>query len=182
MTVLDTPASSGPPAATFPTVGDSFTAGIVNIQEFQQTDYDTGEPKRWANGDPVMGKRITCLVTDIGGDFCSGGIRNPQPVAAGELVTLYIQGGLFTAYRDATRKHNQPITVGDVCKVTRLEDGEPSNPRYNPPKRYQIGLRANDPAKDGDLKARCEAAYHASTSITVDTPAAPAAADDMEDF
>ena len=153
---LDTPASSGPPSVKFDNVGDYVTVGIVNVEEYQQRNYDTGEPEVWSDGNPKMGKRSTGLVIDAGNALV-GPKGDTRPVETGELVTFHAEGSRHFTWTEAVKAAGS-VEVGDVMKW-RLDRTEPaSNPRYNDRKVYAAVIR-KPKAEDGDLADRCVAAY-----------------------
>jgi len=152
---LDAPASSGPPAAYFPAVGDSIVVGIVDVGEYQQRDYDNNEPKFWPDGGKVMDKVVTGLVVSTTGSTAAGSEKANGPVNPGDLVTFWCEGGKFFTYRDAL-KASGGVNVGDVMLWKREADEAPSNPRHNPRKVYTARIRRPE-AKDGDLVERCTA-------------------------
>tara|TARA_R110000868_G_scaffold316287_1_gene577185 strand:+ start:46 stop:585 length:540 start_codon:yes stop_codon:yes gene_type:complete len=174
---LDTPTTSGPPAAYFPAEGDAIVVGIVDIGTYQQTDYDTGEPKKWPDGGPVEGKVITGLVISTSGTTCAGGEKASAPVAAGDIVTFWCEGGKHFTYKDALKAHG-PIDRGDVMQWKRDADKPAKNARHNPQKVYTAKIRAPK-ADDGDIVARCEKAHRDLANVkALDAPAGPVGGDD----
>jgi hypothetical protein len=171
--VLDQPQTSGPPAAYFPAVGDSIVVGIVDVGEYQQRDYDTGDLKTWPDGGKVMGKVVTGLVVSTTGGTGCGGEKTNAPVNAGDLVTFWCEGSKHFTYRDAVKAHGA-VSVGDVMLWRRDDDKPPSNPRHNPAKQYVAKIRAPKP-EDGDLVERCVAKRRELKAQQVDAPAAPSA-------
>jgi len=166
---LDTPTSSGPPAAYFPNPGDSIVVGIVDVGTYQQRDYDTGELKTWPDGGKVEGKVVTGLVISTTGGTAKGTEKSHEPVAAGDLVTFWCEGGKHYTYRDALKAHGA-VDRGDVMLWKRKDDKPAKNPRHAARKVYTARIRKPE-AKDGDIVARCEAAYRdAQTRVTVDAP------------
>lgn len=177
---LDAPTGDSPPSLYLPNVGDAAVLGIVDVAEYQQRDYDTGEPVSWPDGGPKMGKRITGMIVSLKGDACGGGQRNQVTVDVGDLVTIWAEGGKFLSYSRAT-KDAGGVFIGDVMLWERTPDGEPSNPRHNPPKTYKAKIRRPDPAKDGDVLERCSKARTELKSERLDhAPAGgPVEPDDM---
>lgn len=152
MTQLDTPTQSGPPAAYFPAVGDSMVVGIVDVGEYQQKDYDTGEPLTWPDGGPKKGKVVTGLVMSATGAR-AGGEGASSDVSAGDLVTFWCEGGKFFTYRDAIKAAGG-VNLGDVMLWKRGDDEPPKNTRHKPRKVYTAIIRRPE-AKDGDIVERC---------------------------
>lgn len=167
--LLDTPTGDSPPAAYFPSVGDAIVVGIVDVGEYQQRDYESGDPISWPDGRPKMGKVITGLVVSTSGDTCGGGQRTQVPLSPGDLVTFWAEGGKFLTYQ-AALKAAGGINVGDVMQWKRTDDKAPSNPRHNPAKTYEAKIR-RPTAKDGDLAGRCRDARENLKRHTLDEPA-----------
>ena len=173
---LDTPGSSGPPAAYFPAEGDAIVVGIVDIGTYQQTDYDTGEPKTWPDGGKVEGKVITGLVVSVSGTTGAGSEKANGPVAPGDIVTFWCEGGKHFTYRDALKAHGA-VNRGDVMQWTRGADKPAKNARHNAQKVYVAKLRAPK-ADDYDLIARCEkAARELANTKALDAPVSAPACD-----
>jgi hypothetical protein len=169
--MLDQPSKSGPPALYCPEVGDGAVLGIVDVGNYAQRDYDTGDPKTWPDGSPMMGKVVTGLVVSVIGGACGGGKRASAPIATGDLVTIWCEGGKFLAY-NAALKAAGGVDRGDLLRWVRLPDGVPSNPRHNPPQAFEAAIRKAT-AADGDVVARCHAAFADLNATRVDS--APAA-------
>lgn len=155
MTQLDTPSSSGPPAAYFPEVGDAMVVGIVDVGEYQQRDYDTGDLLTWPDGGPRMGKVVTGLVVEARGSACGGGQKAQTPVEPGDLVTFWCEGSKWFTYSEALKAAGG-VNLGDVMLWQRDEDEAPKNTRHNPRKVYSARIRRPE-AKDGDIVDRCMA-------------------------
>jgi hypothetical protein len=153
---LDAPSGDGPPSAHFPAVGDSMVVGIVDVAEYQQRDYDTGEPLTWPDGGPRNGKVVTGLVVSTSGTAGAGSERNPGTASPGDIVRFWCEGSRFFTYRDAIKEAGG-VHVGDVMLWKREADKAPTNPRHNPAKQYSAKIRRPEP-KDGDLADRCERA------------------------
>lgn len=171
---LDAPSTSGPPAAYFPNEGDTIVVGIVDIGTYHQRDYDTDELKYWPDGGKVEGKVITGLVVSLDGTTCGGSSKANAPIAPGDIVTFWCEGGKFYTYRDALKAHG-PINRGDVMLWKRDADKPAKNAKHNPQKVYVAKIRAPKP-EDGDLVARCEkAARELAAAKALDAPPAPTA-------
>ena len=172
---LDTPTSSGPPAAYFPTPGDSIVVGIVDVGTYQQRDYDTGELKTWPDGGKVEGKVVTGLVISTTGGTAKGTEKSHEPVTAGDLVTFWCEGGKHFTYKDALKAHG-PVSRGDVMLWKRDADKPAASAKHYPQKVYVAKIRAPKP-DDGDLVARCEkAARELAATKALDAPVAAAGA------
>ena len=117
----------GIPSAKFENHGDS-VAGTVDDepQAVQQTDFTTGEPLTWPNGDPRMQVVVT-LATDLRDDSEDDGLRK-----------LFIKGkSMNGAVRDAVRKAgSKGLERGGQLTVTYTGDGVAERRGINPPKLY----------------------------------------------
>jgi hypothetical protein len=176
---LDTPTTGGTPSAKFPEPGNSIIVGIVNINDYQQRNFDTEEPLWWDDActEPRNGKVVTGLVVSADGvvvDTEDG----ERPVVPGDLVSFWCEGGKFLAYRDAV-KAAKGANVGDVMRWVRGDDEAPKKKGFNARKVYDIAIRRPE-AKDGDLADRCVEQYHALKDRPA-LDAAPAATVDVDE-
>lgn len=172
---VDTPSEGGPPALKFGDVGSYADVGIVNVEDVQTRDYDTGDLEFWDDGKPKMSPRITGLIIAGTGAF-TGTDDQQTPVEPGQIVTIYAQDARYFAWRDAKKEHGA-VTVGDVLRWKFDRTQAPTNPKFkgNPRKVFKAKLR-HPRDEDGDLVARCEEAYHARSQRTpVDSPTAAVA-------
>ncbi len=124
--------------AKFPNVGDSVAGTIVDGYQSQQTDYNTGEPKFWKDGNPMMQQVI---VLDTGEE---------------EPTKLYAKGQMWQAIRDAVRQSGGSIAKGGKLGVRfdREEPSERGNPKkiyvaqYAPPSSFDaVAEAASEPEK-----------------------------------
>lgn len=162
--------SSGPPAANLTEPGAEVVVGIVNVGDYQQRDFDSGDLLTWADGKPKMGKVVTGLVVSAKSTICGSEDDGAPPAQPGDLVSFWCEGGRWYTYRDAV-KASGGINVGDVMRWKREEDEEPKRKGFNPRKVYSAAIRRPE-AKDGDLADRCVAAYHElQNRPTLDAPA-----------
>lgn len=167
---LETPGAGGPPAVKFGDIGDYVVVGIVNVEQVQSRDYDSGDLEFWSDGKPKMHPRITGLVVAEQG-ATTGKEGEEQPIEIGQLISIYAQGSRIYTWRDAVKEHGQ-IEVGDVLRWKFDRTEAPRNPRFraNPVKVFTAELRKPS-GKDGDLLERCEVAYHDKRErIPVDAP------------
>jgi len=178
---LDTPTSSGPPAAYFPNEGDSIVVGIVDVGTYQQRNYEDDTLAFWPDGGPKEGKVVTGLVMSASGNTAAGSEKNNTPIEIGQLVTFWCEGGKHYTYADAL-KASGGVDRGDVMQWKRMADEPAKNPKHNPRKVYVAKIRPAE-AKDGDIVARCEAAYaEMQTRTAVDAPPAMAGASSAHDL
>lgn len=173
--------SSGPPSATLTTPGAKVVVGIVNVSDYQQRDYDSGDLLTWDDGKPKMGKVLTGLVVSAT-DTLAGSETDGSPAQPGDLVSFWCERGRWFTYRDAV-KNAGGINVGDVMLWERVEDEPPKKKGAYPMKVYRAVIRRPE-AKDGDLADRCVAAYHElKDRPTLDAPTAGASTfEDEEPF
>ena len=175
--------SSGPPSASFLEPGNStLIMGVVNIEDYQQRDYDSGEPLTWPDGKPKLGKLVTGICVSANNIKAGPESDTAAPMAQpGDLLSVWCEGGKFIAYREA--RAAGAINVGHVMKWDRLEDAAPKKAGYRPGRVYKAAHRAPE-AKDGDLADRCVAAYHElKDRPTLDAPTAGASTfEDEEPF
>lgn len=150
--IADEPTPVGPPACSFLDVGAFVDLGIVKVEQVQQFDM-AGKAEHWPDGNPKKQYRLTGIVVGNHG-VTTGPKGEKRPVDVGEVVSVYV-GRHKRVYEDAKRAHG-PVSVGDVLRW-KFDHTEPST-QADPKKVYTARLRKAE-AKDGDLVARCEAAY-----------------------
>lgn len=85
--------ASGSPIVKFEQEGDVRKIKITNITKQQETDFDTGEPVTWPNGQPKYQYVVTGTVD-------------------GDEARLFIKGYMVDALREALRKAN--VQAGDT--------------------------------------------------------------------
>lgn len=171
--------ASGPPAANLTAPGSSIVVGIVNVDDYQQRDFDTGDLLFWDDGKPKMGKVVTGLVVRAEG-VTNGTDDDANETQPGDLVSFWCERGKWFTYRDAVKAAGG-INVGDVMKWTREADEPPTRKGAYPRKVYAAVIRRPE-AKDGDLADRCVAEYHRLRDRPSLDEQAPAAHDDEEPF
>lgn len=66
-------------------MGDKVSGEVISAKRVQQTDFQTGDPLFWSNGDPRMMSQVT-IQTDLRDGEDDDGVR-----------TLYLKGGNFEA-------------------------------------------------------------------------------------
>jgi hypothetical protein len=128
----------GVPSAKFDGIGVTVTGVIDDITASQQTDFTTGEPKTWPNGDPMMQVVVT-LATDQ---------RDPDISDDDGLRKVYVKGkSLTNAVRDAVRRAGaKGLEVGGTLTVTYTGDGVSERRGINPPKLYAAEYAKPNPA------------------------------------
>ena len=116
------------PSAKFPAIGATVSGTICEPPVVQQQrDYTTGELKFWSDGNPMM-QLVVTLQT---------GERDPGIVDDDGRRRVYVRGQLKRAVQRAVKTAGAPgLAVGGQLTVTYARDGQPTNPRFNPPKEY----------------------------------------------
>lgn len=125
---------SGAPSAKFDTPGDTVTGRIVATPELrQQTDFTSGKPLFWDNGDPRM-QLVVTLQTEQ---------HDPSIADDDGTRRVYVKGQLQKAVQQAVRQAGAPgLEVGGTLTVTYTGDGEVKQRGMNPPKLYTATYKA----------------------------------------
>lgn len=139
----------GGKAFPFDNMGDTVRGVITSMTKRQQNDLNTGKPKFWDNGDPVMMLVIT-LETDLREDEEDDGMRN-----------VYLRGGKFdiaegkgtaslTAVRDAVKRSGtgNGLEVGGTLSL-QWSGVAPKKGGFNPAKLYSAAYKP--PTQNVDL-------------------------------
>lgn len=116
----------GSRSAKFDAPGVTVGGVIEDISAKQQTDFTTGEPLTWPNGDPKM-QVLVRVQTDAQESDDDDGVR-----------TIFVKGkSLTNAVRDAVRGAGaKGLEVGGTLTVTYTGDGVSEKRGINPPKLY----------------------------------------------
>jgi hypothetical protein len=130
----------GGKSASFKSAGDSVTGTITNMEERQQTDFDSGRPLEWDDGKPKM-HLVISLLTEESVDEDDDGMRR-----------LYVKGNLQRAIREAVLKSgSRTIKDGASLTVKYVGDDVPTRKGMSGAKKYAavyepgIVLRDVDP-------------------------------------
>lgn len=125
----------GIPACKFPIIGTTVKGTVANSEVVQQTEFATGTPKTYTDGNPMMQVVIT-LATDE---------RDPQIDGDDGQRKLYVKGQMRQAVAEALRKAGAKLEKGGVLAVQYVED-KPSETRgFNPTKVYRAQYAAASP-------------------------------------
>ena len=119
----------------FDTPGDTVTGQVIDMTEQQQTDLQTGEPRTFSNGQPMMMYRVD-LQTQL---------RDPADPTDDGRRSVYLKGSrapesqsslaaVLHAVRQATGRTQ--LTVGGTLTLTYIGDGASKTRGFNPPKLY----------------------------------------------
>lgn len=154
---LTQPAStgSGHPSVSFTEMGQGVQLAVAKVDRVQSRDYDTGEPKTYSDGNPMMETKVTgivvagnaqVLVKNDAGEVVYGpdGKKQYRPVAPGETVCTYYKGQVEKAYNAVK---GQLTSVGMLLGDTHDSVQPPKNPQHNPTKLHSFSVAPNpDPA------------------------------------
>ena len=116
--------SSGAPALNFPEIGTVHKGRITAKEARQQTDFQTGKPKYWDDGTPMLEVVVTL---DLGDE---------------EEGRLFVRGEMLKAVRQALRDANAAtLEVGGTLAV-QFSQEEPSTTRgFSPKKLYTAAYK-----------------------------------------
>lgn len=119
--------SGGVPSFPFENVGDEVEGTIVNSQLRPQTDFETGEPQTWPDGNPKMQ-----LIIDL-----ETVLRDPEKPYDDGVRRLFIKGNGLRAVRDAVRAGGGQLLNGGWLKVKHHDLGTPPKKGLHAPKLFQ---------------------------------------------
>ena len=125
--------AGGAAACKFVAVGDTHKGKIIAAEKRQQTDYATGTPKTWDNGEPMWEIVITL---DTGIEDENGETHR----------RLFVRGAMLKAVREALKDANAKLEVGGELAVRYTGDGEPSKKGFNAPKLFKAKYTPPAPA------------------------------------
>lgn len=115
-------------------IGTSVQGNVESVDAQQQRDFDSGEPKYWQNGQPMMQIVIHAQTGQI------------DPSIAGDdgVRAIYIKGRNIANLRSTCQKVGRDAPhVGDGFRATYSANGEATKRGYNPPKLYAYELQPN---------------------------------------
>lgn len=125
----------GGKAFEFGAFGDTVTGDIVDMKKRQQTDFQTGAPAFWNDGNPKMMLVVT-LQTDIQEDEGDEGLRNVF-LRGGNYTALKGKGtASLVAVKDAVKKSGKPIEIGGRLTLQFSGEGAAPAKGMNPSKLY----------------------------------------------
>jgi len=118
----------GVPSASFLKIGRSVTGTITEKPQVQQQrDMNTGNPKVWEDGNPMLQLVVTLQTDEHDADIEDDDGRR----------RIYLKSNMKRAVSDAVRKAKaNGLEVGGKLTVTYTGDGEPTKRGFNPPKLY----------------------------------------------
>jgi hypothetical protein len=124
----------GTPAAKFDSVGTTVSGSITEPPQIrQQTDFTTGKPLFWEDGNPRYQ-----LVVNIDTGNIDPAVDNDDGIRS-----IYIRGNLQRAVREAVRLTGADgLEVGGHITVTYTGDGVATTRGMSPPKNYSAVYKA----------------------------------------
>lgn len=131
---------TGARSAKFDAIGDKVVGFIEHTEVRQQTDFKTGKPLFWDDGNP-RNQLVVTLRTELREDEDDDGTRN-----------LYVKGQMQKAVADAVRKAGQRgLSIGGKLGVVFTDEGEPPGKGLNAPKLYTAKYEPAVQSVDVDL-------------------------------
>jgi hypothetical protein len=122
----------GAPSFKFEKIGDTVRGEIVAAETRQQTDFKTGEPLVWRDGNPRMQLVIT-LATDL---------RDPENEADTGERRIFAKGQMLNELRTQLRSQGVRLEVGGKLAVKYSGDGVPTERGLNAPKQFTVQYKA----------------------------------------
>lgn len=122
---------SGGPSAKWDNIGDIHKLRIDNVEKRQLTDFVTGEPQTWSNGEPKF--QFVFSGTDEAGDETRFFVKG------------YMLGAVKDALREAGVKPGDTLTGGHLT-IKFVEVDEPTRPGLSGAKRYKAKFEPAAPA------------------------------------
>lgn len=115
-------------------IGTSASGIVKSIEAQQQHDIDTGAPKFFDNGQPMM-QIVVHIATEQ---------RDPTIPGDDGVRAVYVKGKNIGTLRNASRKAMRDMPhIGDRFTVTYSANGEAKKRGWNPPKLYSYELQPN---------------------------------------
>lgn len=136
MSTLDDLLTGGSKGLKFETPGDSYTGTVINSTVRQMTEFGTGTPLTFENGDP---QEQICINLQTS-------LRDANDPTDDGTRTLYIKGfGVqLRAFRAAVQAAGGKPEAGDTITVTYTGNGERSPRGGYPPKLYEYVIAKAD--------------------------------------
>jgi hypothetical protein len=119
-----------PEACKFDSVGDTVTGLVVDLFTQQAKDFDTGAPKFWDDGRPVMDPVVILQTSEGLRTLYVGSYRMRNAIRDAVLAAGFERGGSRAV--PGLRKDGRLL-------VRRLEDAAPAKKGGQPPKDYAAG-------------------------------------------
>ncbi len=125
--------SSDAAAFKFDTVGDTAKGKVVRAEKRQQTDLDSGTPKTFPSGDPMMMLVIT-LEQDDGTETSVYAKGGKYDVADGKGLAM------LPAIQEAVK--GQDFRAGGQMAIQYSGNGKKTKAAYSAPKLYTVQYKA----------------------------------------
>lgn len=165
-------ASGGSASFPFQNIGDSVTGKILNLEELQQTDLQTGEVKTFTNGQPMMMYRVE-LQTNLRDGEMDDGVRSVYLKGSKKAESQSSLAAVLQAVLAATGR--AALTVGGTLTLTYTGDGVAKGRGFSAPKQYSAQYAAPSVSLDPQPAAAPQAPTPAApASPWGNQPAAPA--------
>ena len=170
-------ASGGSASFPFQNIGDSVTGKVINLEELQQTDLQTGEVKTFTNGQPMMMYRVE-LQTNLRDSEMDDGVRSVYLKGSKKAESQSSLAAVLQAVLTATGR--AALTVGGTLTLTYTGDGVAKGRGFSAPKQYSAQYAAPSVSLDPQPAPATPAAPaspwgNQPAAPQVPTPATPAA-------
>lgn len=164
----------GGQSASFEATGDSVTGTVESTEVRQQTDFQSGQPKTWDDGSPVM-QLVVSLQTGQREDNDDDGVRKVYVKGSKKPGSQSLHDAVATAVRQSGAKG---LEEGGTLTVTYTGDEPPKTRGMSPRKLYSATYVAPDKAaQTGDFLGTAPTGQPQQAPATAPAPAAqPAAA------
>lgn len=167
------------PSVTFTELNTGLDYTLLNSERIQQTDFDTGQPAVWSDGNPRMHTVNTGIVIKGNakiGEKDEKGIKTYRDLEPGEVVRVFMKSKTEKAWWDACK--GRVIRVGDTVTDIHNDVAPPKNPSHNPAKLHAISISDQvDPAVRAAAEVKAQELAAAQAPAVEVTPApAPVAA------
>lgn len=129
-------AGNGGNSFRFDHPGATVTGQILDMSEEQQTDLQTGEPKTFSNGQPMLMYRVELLTDERDpGDQFDEGKRSVYLKGSRASESKSSMAAVLDAVKKATGSTN--LAAGGILTLTYTGDGVAKNRGFNAPKLYE---------------------------------------------
>ncbi|MDK9342154.1 hypothetical protein [Propionibacterium freudenreichii] len=129
-------AGNGGNSFRFDQPGATVTGQILDMSEEQQTDLQTGEPKTFSNGQPMLMYRVELLTDERDpGDQFDEGKRSIYLKGSRASESKSSMAAVLDAVKKATGSTN--LAAGGILTLTYVGDGVAKNRGFNAPKLYE---------------------------------------------
>ncbi|MFT4258023.1 hypothetical protein [Microbacterium sp.] len=147
---LDDLIAGGGKTAKFEKPGTTWSGVVVKAEPRQATNFDTGKPDHWDDGQPKM-QAVVSIQTDLREDETDDGVR---------AIYIKMWGDQKKAFRLAAQQAGGAPHPGDIFTATYYADGEKPQRGFAPKLfRYEIKKKS---ALDAALEAPAPATPQAA--------------------